>query len=242
MTEKSNKFEALATKIGKIVDKKNAAYGDSFAQAGTFLKLLYPNGIAPEKYGDMLAVVRIFDKLKRIASQKDAFDEDPFSDIVGYGLLGIMNNKQDEVQDEVKKEYVNHVEREDGLPPVLQELLKGSPSKANPTPKYSEWEVNYVARKAGAMKIDFSNLSEKEKEIVLEKFREQWRRKCEKLSLKVSEDGKESARPVKDFLIEHPMRFEERIKDGTLKVDLDMTPAECEWAKHWIGKLSKEKA
>ena len=36
----------------------------------------------------MLCVVRIFDKLKRIATQKNAFSESPYQDIVGYGLLG----------------------------------------------------------------------------------------------------------------------------------------------------------
>lgn len=82
------KFEDLAKKIGSLVDEKNTAYGNSFEQAGDFLRLLYPEGIPPEKYGDMLCVVRIFDKLKRIATKKDAFGEDPYADIVGYGLLG----------------------------------------------------------------------------------------------------------------------------------------------------------
>lgn len=82
------KYEKLATEIGKLVDEKNAAYGSSFQQAGEFLRLLYPNGIPPEKYGDMLCVVRIFDKLKRIATKKGAFSESPYQDIVGYGLLG----------------------------------------------------------------------------------------------------------------------------------------------------------
>ena len=82
------KYESLGKKIGSLVDSKNAAYGNSFDQAGDFLRLLYPNGIKPEQYGDMLCVVRIFDKLKRIATQKDAFAESPYQDIVGYGLLG----------------------------------------------------------------------------------------------------------------------------------------------------------
>lgn len=83
------KFEDLAKKIGSLVDEKNSAYGNSFEQAGDFLRLLYPNGIPPESYGDMLCVVRIFDKLKRIATNKGAFSESPYQDIVGYGLLGV---------------------------------------------------------------------------------------------------------------------------------------------------------
>jgi len=83
------KFEKLATKVGALVDEKNKAYGNSFNDAGDFLRLLYPNGIPPEKYTDMLCMVRIYDKMKRIATQKDAFNESPYRDIVGYGLLGL---------------------------------------------------------------------------------------------------------------------------------------------------------
>lgn len=83
------KYKELAEQIGNLVEQKNAAYGNSFDQAGEFLKLLYPNGIPPESYGDMLCVVRIFDKLKRIATKKDAFGESPYGDIIGYGLLGL---------------------------------------------------------------------------------------------------------------------------------------------------------
>ena len=86
------KYTDLAEKIGKLVDEKNAAYGSSFDQAGDFLKLLYPNGIPVDSYTDMLCVVRIFDKLKRIATRKDAFGESPYGDIVGYGLLGLFKD------------------------------------------------------------------------------------------------------------------------------------------------------
>ena len=87
------KYKELAEQIGNLVEEKNAAYGNSFDQAGEFLRLLYPNGIPPEAYGDMLCVVRIFDKLKRIATNKDAFGESPYGDIIGYGLLGLHKDK-----------------------------------------------------------------------------------------------------------------------------------------------------
>jgi hypothetical protein len=87
------KYKELAEQIGNLVEEKNAAYGNSFDQAGEFIRLLYPNGIPPEAYGDMLCVVRIFDKLKRIATNKDAFGESPYGDIIGYGLLGLHKDK-----------------------------------------------------------------------------------------------------------------------------------------------------
>ena len=81
-------FEELGREIGQIVAQKNKAYGNSFAISDEFLKLLFPNGIHPKQYGDVLCLVRIFDKMKRIASQKEAFGENPYLDIAGYGLLG----------------------------------------------------------------------------------------------------------------------------------------------------------
>jgi hypothetical protein len=48
---------------------------------------LYPDGVKPEQYIDLLVTVRIVDKLFRIANKKDAFGENPWQDIAGYGLL-----------------------------------------------------------------------------------------------------------------------------------------------------------
>ena len=81
------KYEKIATSIGQLVDEKNKAYGDAFNKSADFLKILYPNGVDPEQYGDMLAIVRIFDKLMRIATDKEALGENPFKDIAGYGIL-----------------------------------------------------------------------------------------------------------------------------------------------------------
>lgn len=84
----ADRYLNLGEQVGALVDVKNAAYGDSFACCGEFLRLLYPDGIRPEQYTDALCLVRIFDKMKRIATRKDAFGESPYRDIAGYGLLG----------------------------------------------------------------------------------------------------------------------------------------------------------
>lgn len=80
---------SLATSLGLLLEEKNKAYGSSFDDTGSFLKLLYPQGIEPDQYGDALALVRIFDKMKRIATNKDAMGESPFQDLAGYGILGL---------------------------------------------------------------------------------------------------------------------------------------------------------
>lgn len=82
------KYEETAKQIGQLVDEKNEAYGDSFNKSREFLEILYPEGIKTEDYSDVLVLARIFDKMMRIANRKEAFGEDPYRDIAGYGLLG----------------------------------------------------------------------------------------------------------------------------------------------------------
>lgn len=94
------KFEEIGKAVGKLVDAKNAAYGNSFAESHKILSVLYPNGIKPEQYTDALAIIRVVDKLFRIATNKDAFGESPWNDIAGYAILGINNRiEQDEEKD-----------------------------------------------------------------------------------------------------------------------------------------------
>ena len=88
-------YRALGEALGGLVDEKNQAYGSSFDKSGDFLALIYPNGINTDQYTDALLLVRIFDKMMRIANKKDAFGESPYNDIAGYGLLGAKKDAQD---------------------------------------------------------------------------------------------------------------------------------------------------
>ena len=80
-------FEETGAGIGRLVAEKNVKYGDSFYKSGDVLRLLYPDGIRPNQYDDMLAITRVLDKIFRIATDKDAFGESPWSDICGYAIL-----------------------------------------------------------------------------------------------------------------------------------------------------------
>ena len=81
-------YAALGCEVGRLVEQKQAAYGDSFGRSGEVMRILYPQGIAPEQMEDALCVVRILDKLFRVATDRDALGESPYRDIAGYGLLG----------------------------------------------------------------------------------------------------------------------------------------------------------
>lgn len=80
-------YAKLGAEIGKLVDQKQEQYGNSFNRSGEILHILYPSLVKPEQYKDMLAVVRIIDKLFRIANG-DQGGESAYRDIAGYALLG----------------------------------------------------------------------------------------------------------------------------------------------------------
>lgn len=88
-------FAQIAAKVAELVEQKQATYGDSFGRSGEVLAILYPNGIPVEAYGDALAIVRVLDKLFRIATDRDALGESPWRDIAGYSLLAVRRIEQD---------------------------------------------------------------------------------------------------------------------------------------------------
>lgn len=86
---RSIRYKKIANQIANLVCDKQVAYGDSFGKSGEILKLFYPNGVKPESYRDMLSMIRVIDKLMRIATDKHAFEESPWLDICGYALLAV---------------------------------------------------------------------------------------------------------------------------------------------------------
>ena len=89
-------YSHLGTTIGRLVEEKDQAYGSSFERSQEILKILYPKGVQPDQYCDMLGMIRVIDKLFRIANRKEAFGENPWQDIAGYGLLGVANEMDKE--------------------------------------------------------------------------------------------------------------------------------------------------
>jgi hypothetical protein len=85
-------YVQMGTDVGVLVTEKQKQYGNSVGRSGEILKVLYPGGIVPNQFADALMVVRVLDKLSRIAQRsddgKDLGGESPWKDIAGYGLLG----------------------------------------------------------------------------------------------------------------------------------------------------------
>lgn len=85
----TSRFEAIGQEVGRLVATKQAAYGDSFGKSGAVMRALYPDGISTAQVDDALTIVRIVDKLFRIATDRDALGESPYRDIAGYSLLAV---------------------------------------------------------------------------------------------------------------------------------------------------------
>lgn len=92
----------IATELGTLVSEKQEAYGDSFSKSEEIIKILFPQGVKPENYRDLLTITRIIDKLFRIATRKNAFGESPYRDIAGYALLGLASDLEEETKNSRK--------------------------------------------------------------------------------------------------------------------------------------------
>lgn len=97
MNQEKIDYEKLGSEIGKLITTKQKAYGDSFHKSSEVMKQLYPNGIPVSNYVDVLAIVRIIDKLFRLATDPNWGGESPWGDIAGYSLLrlGDVNKKNE---------------------------------------------------------------------------------------------------------------------------------------------------
>ena len=86
-------YETIAEEIAKLVEIKQQKYGDSFGNSYKILEVLYPKGIQPKDYQDLLTVVRVIDKLFRI-TKGDQGDESAWKDINGYSLLSLVRDSR----------------------------------------------------------------------------------------------------------------------------------------------------
>ena len=96
LEEKAKRFVILGTEIGKVLAEKNKSYGDSFSESVNVIEALFPSGIPKSAYPQLLTIVRMVDKLFRIATisqdPKYSFSEgevDAWQDLAGYSILAL---------------------------------------------------------------------------------------------------------------------------------------------------------
>jgi len=94
-------LEVIARNITSMVKEKNRGYGSAFQKVSHILSILFPNGIPTNKYHDVAILVRVLDKICRIASANDKdVKKDAWLDITGYGLLRLSEGDLNGVEDE----------------------------------------------------------------------------------------------------------------------------------------------
>lgn len=79
--------------LAGILQAKNEMYGNSYADTGTFLRLLWPSGCSAGELDHVMLCARMFDKMKRLAAAKPGDEEDPLLDLAGYAVLGLANHQ-----------------------------------------------------------------------------------------------------------------------------------------------------
>ena len=88
----------MGQRVGTLVEEKQKQYGDSAGKSGGIVRILYPTGVFPYQYHDLLLTVRVLDKLSRIAQRgpdgKDLGGESPWVDVAGYGVLGAVKDER----------------------------------------------------------------------------------------------------------------------------------------------------
>jgi len=94
-------LEVIARDVASMVKEKNREYGGAFQKVSHILSILFPNGIPTSKYHDVAILVRVLDKICRIASANDKdVKKDAWLDIVGYGLLRLSEGDLNGVEGE----------------------------------------------------------------------------------------------------------------------------------------------
>ena len=168
-----SKFERIGRDTGKLVADKQAAYGDSFGRSGRVLKELYPEGIMPGDYDNVLTVVRMLDKIFRIATDKDALGENPFKDICGYALLAMGRDEDEKVVDAIVESR-----QPDKFSMASQWGLTGAPCREEAEEAASlieDFYINTVTKYNVNFYPPSNDAHESPEEIAEECFHEVWR-------------------------------------------------------------------
>jgi hypothetical protein len=92
LVKKAKRLRKVGVGVTKNTIAKNRKYGDAARTVSDLVHVLYPDGIQPYQYDNALLLIRLLDKVVRVASYTPerlaADDESPWIDIAGYGLLG----------------------------------------------------------------------------------------------------------------------------------------------------------
>lgn len=98
-TRIETEYAEIASDIAALVARKQLAYGRAAEKVSKIMRILYPDGVPAKAFDSSLLVVRVLDKICRIATAQgntDGMSESPWRDILGYSLLAISMDSENE--------------------------------------------------------------------------------------------------------------------------------------------------
>ena len=149
LTDSRSIYEKTAAEIGKLVAEKQEQYGNSHGNAVKLIDVLYPDGVGPDQLKDSLTIIRVIDKLFRIANGNQG-NEDAWQDIVGYGLLAVVRNK---IEKEKNQKYTPN-------PCSRPEYAWNTTMQASSAVPRSYTEQSEISRSLPNVDIDACSLAE----------------------------------------------------------------------------------
>lgn len=101
-------FRKTAYELSSLLVDKDKKYGDAYTKVEQIMEIIYPNGIPIGHYKYALTLVRMLDKVCRVANKVniDDDDEDPMRDIAGYALKFLANRDYEKLKDNDFEELV----------------------------------------------------------------------------------------------------------------------------------------
>jgi hypothetical protein len=132
-------LKEIAVDIAEVVQIKGEAYGDALSSTTLCLDALYPEGMNGDDYANAALIIRILDKLKRIATNNENAGENPWLDVAGYALRAVYNARLKEFEEEPGAEVSDEVVRE-MLKQSLKDALEGKTKPLGSFAKYADLE------------------------------------------------------------------------------------------------------
>jgi len=86
------KFEKLGQEAGAMVERRHAKHGDTYARAGSAMRLLFPKGIPSEQMNNALFLSRIWDQM--VKASQDEGTESPYNEILLLSLEALRHDDQ----------------------------------------------------------------------------------------------------------------------------------------------------
>lgn len=83
-------FKEKALEVAEMLERKSEEYDAPYDSDNDFLKIMYPNGVAPDKYADMVLCLRLYDTLKKLTKSGDT---KYIEYIAGYGILAMCEDR-----------------------------------------------------------------------------------------------------------------------------------------------------